>query len=728
MSRQRLLTTIGTIAGSHAFFDLGKTGFVLPGMIINRSYEVSFPIDEDEAQDLISYARKSKYGKGSDTLFDENVRKTREIDAAQIEIKNPEWQKMLSTIIEHNKEQMGLEDIEVHALLHKLLIYEPGGFFKRHKDTEKMPGMFGSLIIGLPSKYEGGELVIEFNGKRQKIDFNQMGDTYHLPYVSFFADCDHEVKPVTSGYRICLVYNLVSKSAEQRPLAPVYQDKISSLTECLDEYRDKCTSPIVVLLGHQYTETNFSVAKLKSNDRPRARALLEAANRAEYYALPALLTYYQCGVPEYDDYSYEGYNEDMAEVHDEWYELHNWQSKYTPGLGNYSVDPSRIWSLSALDDVEPIEKEVEGFMGNYGPTLEYFYRYGSIVLWPKKQLGNILAKCNEEVRLEWLAYFLKEKETWNESEKSQVKDVIRSFYIMDKVYNQKAEDISNIAQSVLRLADYTFFEDTLNQLFFTRITSLPAIQWMLLITEYHKKGLNANTFSNNVKNLKELDQLVKVAVLLDKENSPISNDFIPEMLSKVPAKLSAYRFGISPETKVTHSICVGLMHLLPKYANKKQIQDIVNEILKEPGDLFIRNVASKCLLQHVETINGNLFTNLIYAFTLKRLTNLVSNEPQPPKDWKRSIPDNPHYRGAWKFLKSFMESPEQSFLDYKKPQADRKLMEEAIKDVKVDLKLTTIKKGSPHTLRITKTNESYKKAHQIWQHDVELLNRLKMLQ
>ena len=41
-------------------------------------------------------------------------------------------------------------DCNVSARLYKLLLYEPGDFFARHRDTERMNGMFGTLVIELP--------------------------------------------------------------------------------------------------------------------------------------------------------------------------------------------------------------------------------------------------------------------------------------------------------------------------------------------------------------------------------------------------------------------------------------------------------------------------------------------------------------------------------------------------------------------------------------------------
>jgi len=51
-------------------------------------------------------------------------------------------------------------------------------------------------------------------------------------------------------------------------------------------------------------------------------------------------------------------------------------------------------------------------------------------------------------------------------------------------------------------------------------------------------------------------------------------------------------------------------------------------------------------------------------------------------------------------------------------------MENAISNVVIDLKTETIRKGSPHTLRIIKTQEAYDKQMKKWGEDLELLNKV----
>jgi len=50
-------------------------------------------------------------------------------------------------------------------------------------------------------------------------------------------------------------------------------------------------------------------------------------------------------------------------------------------------------------------------------------------------------------------------------------------------------------------------------------------------------------------------------------------------------------------------------------------------------------------------------------------------------------------------------------------------MERAIKQVTVDLKMETIRKGSPHTVRIIKTQADYESKLAEWKKDVALLKK-----
>jgi len=86
------------------------------------------------------------------------------------------------------------------------MIYAPGGFFKSHVTHL---GQDSSLVVCLPTQFSGGELVAHHQ-KEKKYDWffpasNPLDD---LCWIAFFSDIEHEVLPVTEGYRVTLTYNL----------------------------------------------------------------------------------------------------------------------------------------------------------------------------------------------------------------------------------------------------------------------------------------------------------------------------------------------------------------------------------------------------------------------------------------------------------------------------------------------------------------------------------------
>lgn len=58
------------------------------------------------------------------------------------------------------------------------------------------------------------------------------------------------------------------------------------------------------------------------------------------------------------------------------------------------------------------------------------------------------------------------------------------------------------------------------------------------------------------------------------------------------------------------------------------------------------------------------------------------------------------------------------------PQALRREMEHAIRSVSIDLSTETIRKGSPQTLRITKTQAAYERDLADWKQDSQLLKQV----
>ena len=94
----------------------------------------------------------------------------------------------------------------LRAELYKLNIYSgPSGKFKSHVDTPRSEDQIGSLVICLPAKHEGGDLVVRHQDRTVTFSW---GASDCIEYAAFFSHLEHEVEEVSSVHRVTLTYNL----------------------------------------------------------------------------------------------------------------------------------------------------------------------------------------------------------------------------------------------------------------------------------------------------------------------------------------------------------------------------------------------------------------------------------------------------------------------------------------------------------------------------------------
>jgi len=136
---------------------------------------------------------------------------------------------------------------------------------------------------------------------------------------------------------------------------------------------------------------------------------------------------------------------------------------------------------------------------------------------------------------------------------------------------------------------------------------------------------------------------------------------------------------------------------------------------------YINHVLVPQLLQQN---NRTPLTGKLLLACKRYLQEKADNKPQPPADWRREMPDTREHKGQWAILSDFLASPIEQVYYYRAVQAERVYMEVAINSVTIDLKMETIRKGSPHTLKITKTQTAYQQELKEWGEDVALLEQL----
>ncbi len=410
------------------FFVSGAMEMPMPRVEIERVGTLSFPVPDAQVAAVVRRAERAPYGKGEDTILDTSIRKVWQIAPGKVKIGGKSWAANFDNILSKVKTGLGCDDVNVTAELYKLLLYDRGGFFLAHRDTEKTPGMFGTLVVTLPSMYRGGALRIRHAGREVTVDTNA-ADASEISYVAFYADCEHEALPVREGNRVCLVYNLIQKHSKGRHRivkAPEYESRISEAAAMLDRFLTAPDAPakIAWLLDHQYSPEGLSFSALKGADAAKARVLVQAAERGQCAAHLGIVHIGESGAAEPDyDYFYrsrrnrsrsypdedeEDNEEDtsftVASVDDTWQYVDEWRDTgdHVVEFGRIPLAGGELLPAGRLDGEPPDKKRLTEASGNKGASYERSYHRAVLVLWHRNRTADVLLQAGVVAVLPYL--------------------------------------------------------------------------------------------------------------------------------------------------------------------------------------------------------------------------------------------------------------------------------------------------------------------------------------
>ena len=407
------VTTTGTFATG------GKLPTMpLPGLEVAPVGPIAFPLLPIQAQALHAASEPAPFGRGIDTVVDPKVRNARQIDAARVRTSRP-WDAAMSDLVKQVTAALGGIEGCVVPHLYKLVLYEAGGFFKAHQDTEKEPRMFATLVVQLPAGHEGGGLVVRHCGATKQFQF-AAGSAVEYFFAAFFTDCEHELQEVTAGHRLCLLYNLVRTDAGACPRPISNHEAARAVAEEAKRWAAEPTlgrRKLLVPLEHKYTETNLSAAGLKGRDRAVVDMLSASGAFVVHLALVEkhVVGSTECGgycsrkrkwygsdSEDSEDGDPDDY--DMDDVHDETVELKCWTAlDGTPsGFDPVSMDNvDEILGGDPFEDATPDKREYEGYTGNAGPTLDYWYHCAVAVVWPTQNAVSMACSTGFAGAVRW---------------------------------------------------------------------------------------------------------------------------------------------------------------------------------------------------------------------------------------------------------------------------------------------------------------------------------------
>lgn len=121
--KQERWATSGSLTGT----------FADPQLSVDSLGHIALPLNHVDARRIIAAGHQAPFGRKEQTIVDTTVRRTWEINAADLTIHSPAFEECIRNTVMTAVGELGVaSNVGVTAELYKLLLYEPGAMFKPH--------------------------------------------------------------------------------------------------------------------------------------------------------------------------------------------------------------------------------------------------------------------------------------------------------------------------------------------------------------------------------------------------------------------------------------------------------------------------------------------------------------------------------------------------------------------------------------------------------------------
>lgn len=764
-----LATAIEQATRSAKFVVAGRLPIVDPGLDVEGLGRVSIPLKRGIAKSLIAACQVAPYGKGTETLVDTRVRKTFELDPRKFRL-GGEWTSAIADATRTTADALGLPADRLEARLYKLLVYEKGGFFLPHRDSEKHDRMVASLIVVLPNPFEGGRLTVRHGAVEQELAFEEAAAGKAACFAAFYADCEHEVERVTHGVRIALAYNLVLKPGKHkdptRPPAPTDQLAAGIASWVARQPAE----PLVFALDHHYTQRGLSLDLLKGADRQLADLMIPAAEKADCLVHLAQVSRHLLQFADdgsfaygYSRYSYrapwrhaieigETYEDELSGT--EWADL---SGKKQP-WDSIPFKLSAIVSSVPIDDWKPTSEEFEGYTGNAGNTLDRWYHRSAIAVWHRNHHFEVVASSGAANNMPLFSSMVKKlaktpKKRLEEARRDCLqfaRGIVAQWPQRSTPYwsSQRVEasplddfpthllnlhDRDTIAAFLTKLAE----QDEVLPLNSFVLTACHECGWATFARELtHLIAARTVRFGQQQKMLlRDLEWLS--AFCCDPSTAPEKATLAGELCAIAverfceprPQRPTYYQPHHRREVTVAEKLVPLLLQALAASGRDEDLSRVIRFVRDLPDEFSMDDCqvpALKLLIpwsrQRIGSVHPH-FKSWLDAVR-DQLERATAKEPTPPADWTRpaTVDCKCQYCSQ---IKAFLADPDHEVGRISAREDTRQHLIGMIGRHQCDVEHALERKGSPYSLVFTKTTGSYERAVKRYEKDRGLLIALR---
>ncbi len=689
------------IEGAGTFSAFGKLDPVLPGLVIKEMGEVSLPLSENQAKEIIQKCEQAPFGRGEETLIDTSVRNVWQISPKALEFTNPQWNAAIEETCKKIAKQLGLSTCKVDFELYKLLVYAKGSFFLEHRDTEKASNMFATLVVNLPSPHEGGELIIRHGDQTNRYSFAGK-NKFNPEYAVFYADCYHQVKPVISGYRLCLIYNLKLANRNEQPLL----SQQAPIIEQIDEYVKKWTKSgdmVAYLLDHSYSEQNLSMANLKNNDFSRASILLKLAEKNRCRAFLCLVSYLRESYGDCWDGSFEEYEVSCEEVY-----AHHLLDPLGENLGieHLNLQEDKLIAEIPLRMGPGREESISEATGNEGATKELWYHRGAVILWSEEKDLEIALEAD----LSYAICYLKKLIQNYDVSKGEVrqKASLLAHRIID---SRNLWQLDDITDSFIALGDIEALKKLLHQQAKRGLTKINPQMLVKMLDQFSWQtfatDLNA-IIKENTRGYQGRQALPWIRKLLftrptSQESYPLITQWFQDLW-----KPALSTDNIEERREALSEI----FQILPLLGKLSLTDEVLFSLADNKTPLSLPYVYASALLRALGAYKKNDILKKIAEHFKGLAKTMYPVLPLPPRNWQRQGQINCVCEFC-REINQFLQDPDRNTLSIEKTlRRNLTHIETKIVENTLDLDIRINKQASKFTGAVTKNQKSYEQALQ----------------
>ena len=745
---------VATINRPGQFFVHGAMEIPLPKVEIDEVGVLSFPIREAQVKSILEHASRAPYGRGPDTILDESVRKVWQIAADKVRISGKSWDGCFRSLLENVAEGLGCDLEQFSAELYKFLVYDSGGFFLPHRDTEKSDGMFGTLIVVLPSAHRGGELVIRHAGQNVKVDMSG-GEVSEISFAAFYADCEHEVRPILAGYRVCLVYNLIQRQSVKNhvPLVcpPDYQAEVSEAGVLLREAFSSAEAPtkIAWLLEHQYSPDGLSFSGLKSVDAPVVSVLAKAAEQAGCMTHLGIVHIEEYGAanPDYDGF-WDGQSEEDADFEiieiDDWHHyIDGWRNQQgeTVGFGQIPLAPRELLPSGAFDDVLPDEQRLLEASGNEGASFERTYHAAALVIWRRDHHANVLLQAGVNALLPYLEGLIEAFERNPGSEAKRAAAVEVAELLLAECGSQKdrhpgmlcntSVDQNTILRLINRIGDVSLIERCVREVVskYEDLENERLIDSALLLGAEKTRRIYAELVRCKMIDVPfHCMDLFHSLVFQTRESLDMDwrgalTEIADAMVSFV-GKIQQQNHGNRSRRPGTNALTA---ELLAKFLNSLRVLGS-ERLCAQAAEAIAQNPCVfdpvKTLVPAIEMLDEcDLSVRLLWEHSVDFLLQRSAVPPAKPVDWRMKMKRSCSCDDCGE-LEKFCADPTQLLHRFRMREDRRHHLQSIISSLHLDMDTETEQRGSPKTLVCRKNRSTYQRRCMQYREDICALRKL----